>query len=63
MLLHVVLARKGLVTLWTEGILLARMFLGMAGGMSRRGEEVAAREGLGQRARILVLLGRCLASA
>jgi len=60
MLLHVVLAGEGLVALGAEGVLLASVLLGMAGGVSRGGEEVAAVVDLGQRAGVLVLLGRGL---
>ena len=58
MLLHVVLAGEGLVALGTEGILLASVLLCVTGGVTRGGEVVGTVELLGQRARVLVLLGR-----
>lgn len=56
-LLHVVLAGKGLVALGAESILLASVLLCVAGSMARGGKEVVALELLGHRARIAVLLG------
>ena len=56
-LLHVVLAGKGLVALRAESILLPSVLLCVAGSMARGGEEVVALELLGHGARIAVLLG------
>ena len=56
MLLHVVLAGKGLVALWAEGVLLARVLFRVASGMARGGEMVLAVVLLGERARVGILL-------
>ena len=57
-LFHVVFAGEGLVALGTEGILLTSVLLCVTGSVTRGGEVVGTVELLGQRARVLVLLGR-----
>jgi len=44
MLLHVILAGEGLVALGTEGVLLARVLLGVSRRMAGSGEEIVAVE-------------------
>ena len=55
-LLHVVLAREGLVALRAEGVLLAGVLLGVARGVAGGGEEVGAADLIKKRTWILVLL-------
>lgn len=54
-LLHVVFARKSLIALRAEGILLSGVLLGMPGSVARRGEIIGAVVLLGERARVLIL--------
>ena len=56
MLLHVVLAGKGLVALGAEGVLLASVLLRVPGGVARGGEVVVAAELLRHGARVAVFL-------
>ena len=55
-LLHVVLSREGFAAGWALYILLAGMFLTMAGGVTRCSESVSAPVGLRMRARVFLLL-------
>lgn len=56
-LFHIVLARKSLFAVRADGVLLARVLLRVSCSVARGGEIVVAGELLGQRARVLVLLG------
>ena len=57
MLFHVVLAGEGLVALGANGVFVAGVLLGVARCVAIGGEEVVAVFLLGERARILALLG------
>lgn len=57
-LFHVILARESLVALGADGILLASVFLRVASGVARGGEELIAVILFGDGTRVLVLLLR-----